>query len=185
MKRLGMVFLATVGLASLARAADLPTTKGPAAAPPPNWFASLWTYLNSSPADCPLGYAGFTLYATIDVGLGYSTNGAAWSPTYSNGVYSFVGKQSNGSKWLWTPNGINQSVVGIAMKEAIPWFPGWSLVGSLEAGFDPYSGELVNGQRSLVQNNGKALTLQSANADSSRDGQFVIIAFTHGERSAR
>ena len=44
MKRLGMVFLATVGLASLARAADLPTTKGPAAAPSPNCFASLWTY---------------------------------------------------------------------------------------------------------------------------------------------
>src|SRR5271166_3321858 len=172
MKKLGIALAAMIGLGGLAHAADLPTTK-PAEAPPPvNCFSSLWTYLNASPADCPLSYAGITLYATIDVGLGYSTNGAAWSPTYSNGVYSFVGKQSNGSKWLWTPNGINQSVVGIAMKEAIPWFPGWTLVGSLEAGFDPYSGELVNGQRSLVQNNGKALTLQGANSDSSRDGQF-------------
>ena len=58
------------------------------------------------------------------------------------------------------------------MSEPIPWFPGWSLVGTVEAGFDPFSGELVNGQRSLVQNNGKALVLQSTNNDSSRNGQF-------------
>ena len=92
-----------------------------------NCFSSLWTYLNSSAADCPLSYAGITVYATVDVGLGYSSNGAPASSTYSNSVYSFVGKQSYGAKWLWTPNGISQSVVGINMKEAIPWLPGWSL----------------------------------------------------------
>ena len=107
-----------------AHAADLPTTKPAGTPPPANCFSSLWTYLNSSPADCPLSYAGITVYATIDVGLGYSSNGAPASGTYSNSVYSFVGKQSYGAKWLWTPNGISQSVVGINMKEAIPWLPG-------------------------------------------------------------
>jgi predicted porin len=170
MRRFGIVLLATVGLAGLAQAADLPTTKAPAPASAPNCWSSFWDWLNSSASDCPLSYAGFTVYATIDVGLGYSSNGAGFSPTYANAVYSFVGKQSNGPKWLWTPNGINQSVVGINMKEPIGY--GWSLVGVLETGFDPYSGELVNGPRSLVQNNGKALVLQSANADSSRAGQF-------------
>ncbi len=165
MKRFGIVLAATFGVAGLAQAADLPTTKPPAAPPPANCFSSLWTYLNSTAADCPLSYAGFTFYATLDAGLGYNTNGAAWSPTYPQGVNSFVTKQSNGSKWLWTPNGINQSVIGVAMSEPIPWFPSWSLVGTLEAGFDPYSGELTNGQRSLVQNNGKALVLQGANSD--------------------
>ena len=166
------IFALGIALTSAANAADLPTTK-PAEAPPQvNCFSSLWTYLNSGPADCPLSYAGLTLYATIDTGLGYSSNGAGFNGSYSNGVYSFVGKQSNGPKWLWTPNGINQSVIGINMKEPIPWFPGWSLVGAVEGGFDPYSGNLVNGQRSLVQNNGKALVLQNANLDSSRDGQF-------------
>ncbi len=173
MKRFGVVLVAAVGFAGLAQAADLPTTKAPAAAPPPpNCWASVWDWLNSSASDCPLSYAGFTVYATIDVGLGYSSNGAPFNGYYSNGVYSFVGKQSYGSKWLWTPNGINQSVVGINMKEPIPWFPGWSLVGALETGFDPYSGNIVNGPHSLVQNNGKALVLQSANADLSRAGQF-------------
>ena len=102
-----------------AHAADLPTNKEVPPPPPANWFSSLWTYLNSSPADCPLSYAGFTVYATIDAGLGYSSNGAPFNGSYANGVYSFVGKQSDGSKWLWTPNGINQSVVGINMKEPI------------------------------------------------------------------
>jgi predicted porin len=159
-------------LAGAANAADLPTTKS---APTPfqaNCFSSLWTYLNSSAAECPLSYAGFTVYATIDAGLGYSSNGAPASGTYSNSVYSFVGKQSYGAKWLWTPNGISQSVVGINMKEAIPWLPGWSLVGAVETGFSPYSGNLVNGPRSLVQNNGVAQVLQTANSDSSRAGQF-------------
>jgi predicted porin len=172
MKKLGIALAATIGLGGLAQAADLPTTKPAAPAPAPDCYSSLWTWLNSSAGDCPLSYAGFTVYATIDVGIGYSSNGASWSPTYANGVYSFVGKQSNGAKWLWTPNGINQSVVGINMREAIPWIPNWYLVGALETGFDPYSGELVNGPRSLVQNNGKALVLQGANADSSRAGQF-------------
>ena len=53
-----------------------------------------------------------------------------------------------------------------------PGFPGWSLVGALETGFDPYFGNLVNGPRSLVQNNGQALVLQNANSDLSRAGQF-------------
>ncbi|HEY1779776.1 MAG TPA: hypothetical protein VGG79_04975 [Roseiarcus sp.] len=161
-----------IALAPGARAADLPTAK-PARTPPPvNCFSSLWTYLSAGPADCPLSYGGFTLYATIDAGLGHSSNGAPASGAYSNSVYSFVGKQSHGAKWLWTPNGVSQSVVGIAMKEAIPWAPGWSLVGAVETGFNPYSGNLVNGPRSLVQNNGLPLGLQSANSDSSRAGQL-------------
>ena len=159
------VFALGIALASAANAADLPTAKS---VPPPrqsDCFSNLWTYLNTSAADCPLSYAGITAYATIDVGLGYSSNGAPASGTYSNSVYSFVGKQSYGAKWLWTPNGMNQSVVGINMKEAIPWLPGWSLVGAVETGFSPYSGNLVNGPRSLVQNNGLPLVLQSANSD--------------------
>jgi predicted porin len=166
------VFALGIALTSAANAADLPAAKPTEAPPPANCFSSLWTYLNTSAADCPLTYAGFTIYATIDAGLGHSSNGAPFSGTYSNGVYSFVGKQSYGSKWLWTPNGISQSVIGINMKEPIPWFPGWSLVGAVETGFDPYSGALVNGPRSLVQNNGLPLVLQSANSDSSRAGQF-------------
>jgi len=49
---------------------------------------------------------------------------------------------------------------------------GWSIVGTAEMGFNPYWGYLADAQRSQVQNNGKALTLQDENADSSRSGQW-------------
>jgi len=172
MNRLFVIVAMGIGLASAADAADLPTKTDDAPTAPQNCFSNFWTYWNSSAADCPLSYAGITAYATIDLGLGYSSNGAPANNTYSNSVFSFVGKQSYGSKWLWTPNGLSQSVVGINMKEAIPWLPGWSLVGAVEAGFDPYSFNLVNGPRSYAQNNGLPLVLQSAGSDSSRAGQF-------------
>src|SRR5271155_3119067 len=112
------IFAIGIALAGAANAADLPTTKSAPTAPKANCFSSLWTYLNSSAADCPLSYAGITVYATIDVGLGYSSNGAGFNGSYANAVASFISKQSNGPKWLWTPNGMSQSVVGINMKEA-------------------------------------------------------------------
>ena len=99
-----------------------------------------------------------------------SSNGARASTTYPNSVANFISKQSYGAKWLWTPNGISQSVVGIKLSQPIAY--GWSLVGTVETGFSPYSWNLANGQRSQVQNNGLALPLQGANADSGRSGQW-------------
>jgi len=170
MKRFGFFLVAAVGLAGVGHAADLPTTKGPAPTLAPGCFASFWTWLDSTAADCPLSYAGFTVYATLDAGLGYYSQGAAWNPAVFNGTQGLISKQSNGSKWLWSPNNINQSVIGIKMSEPIGY--GWSIIGTVEAGFDPISGELANSQRSQVMNNGKALVLQSANGDSSRAGQW-------------
>ena len=69
MKRFGFVLLATVGLASLAQAADLPDQEGAAAAPKPNCWASFWTWLNTSADDCPISAYGITLYGTLDVEL--------------------------------------------------------------------------------------------------------------------
>src|SRR5271169_2501472 len=91
MKALGVAALATLGFVGFAHAADvaLPTTK-PAAPPPQNCFANIWAYLDSTAADCPLTYAGFTLYATLDAGLMYNTNGAAWNPAFVNGTQGLI-----------------------------------------------------------------------------------------------
>ena len=162
--------LATIGLVGFAHAADvLPTTK-PAPSQPENCFASVWSFLDSTAADCPLTYRGFTLYATLDAGLMYNTNGAPWNPAYVNGTHGLISKQSNGPKWLWSPNNINQSIIGIKMSKPIA--DGWSLVGTLEAGFDPLSGYLADSQRAQVMNNGKPLALQSVNGNLSRAGQW-------------
>jgi predicted porin len=174
MRRIGYVVAAALGSLIVfhppAPAADLPTKKEVPATPPVNCFASIWTYLDSTASDCPLSYGPFTVYATIDVGVGYNTNGAAYTAAWNNGVNSFVTKQNYGVKWLWTPNGLSQSVAGIKMSQPIGW--GWSLIGTIETGFNPYYGYLADAQRSQVQNNGKALVLQGANADSSRSGQW-------------
>jgi predicted porin len=175
MKRIGYAVAAAIGFliapqAPGAYAADLPTKKESMPPPPANCFASLWTWLDSTAADCPLSYGPFTVYAMVDVGFGYNTNGAAYTPAWNNGVNSFITKQNYGVKWLWTPNGLSQSVAGVKMSQPIGW--GWSLIGSIETGFNPYYGYLADAQRSQVQNNGKPLVLQGANADSSRSGQW-------------
>jgi hypothetical protein len=53
LKRLGIALLAA-GMASFAHAADLPTTTAPEK-PKPNCWASVWDWLNTSAADCPIG----------------------------------------------------------------------------------------------------------------------------------
>ncbi len=174
MKKLALL-LAMTAAAGAAHAADLPTTKGPPPAPP-NCFASIWTWLDSTPADCPLSWGPFTVYATLDAGLTYESNGAPYSAAWNNGVNSFIQKQSYGAKWLWSPNNLSQSVAGIKMSLPLPYLSGpflsgWSIVGAFEWGFNPYYGYPAGAQQAQVQQNGKALLLQGAGADSSRTGQ--------------
>ncbi len=170
MKKLGVALAIGFAAVGAAHAADLPTTKPPPP-PPVSCFSSLWAYMNSTAGDCPLTYGPFTAYLTLDWGFGWESHGAGYNAAFNNGVSNIVTKQSGlKSEWLQTPNGINQSVVGIKMSQPIAY--GWSIVGTAEMGFNPYWGYLADAQRSQVQNNGKALTLQDENADSSRSGQW-------------
>jgi predicted porin len=170
MRKLGVALAMTIAAVGAAHAADLPTAK-PAAPPPVNCFSSLWAYMNSTAADCPLTYGPFTAYLTLDWGFGWQSHSAGYNAAFNNGVANIITKQAGpNSAWLQTPNGINQSVVGIKMSQPIAY--GWSIVGTAEMGFNPYWGYLADAQRAQVQNNGKALVLQNANADSSRTGQW-------------
>ena len=65
MKKLGLAIVAA-GFATAAHAADLPTTKAPDKAKP-NCWASVWDWLNTSAADCPIGAYGITLYGMLDL----------------------------------------------------------------------------------------------------------------------
>ena len=178
MRKLGVALAMTIAAVGAARAADLPTKKEEAPPPPVNCFSSFWAYMNSTAADCPLTYGPFTAYLTLDWGFGWESHSAGYNAAFNNGVSNIVTKQSGiNSAWLQTPNGINQSVVGIKMSQPLsflsgPFLSGWSLVGTAEVGFNPYCGYLADAQRSQVQNNGKALVLQNANANSSRTGQW-------------
>jgi hypothetical protein len=74
------------------------------------------------------------------------------------------------------PNGLGQSHIGI--KGIEPIASDWSFIFNFQTGFDPYSLQLANGPKSLVQNNTNPLDVQSANGDSSRAGQlFNTVAY--------
>jgi predicted porin len=186
MKRIGVVLAATIGLAGLAQAADLPTKKEAVPAPAPNCYASFWSWLNSSASDCPLSYYGITLYGTADLNYGYQEWGAPKGSTPDKLQY---GIRSNAYEHIWQPgyNGLGASVIGLKMKEDLApiGLPGWSLIGLLEAGVNPYTGMFFNGPRSLadvnttnsaglVTINGKNFYFQNqkTNLDSSRAGQW-------------
>jgi predicted porin len=186
MKRLGIVLAAMVSMAGLAQAADIPTKKAPVAAPKPNCWESLWTYLNSSADDCPLSYAGITLYGTLDVGYGYQEWGVKRNPSADKLNY-FVQKTGHEHIWQPTYNALSTNVVGLKMKEDLgrAGLPGWSLVGVLEAGVNPYSGMFNNPVRSLADNNTTSSNglvtfkgrnffnqFQTANYDSGRNGAW-------------
>jgi len=201
MKRLGVVLMATVGFAAMAQAADLPTKKETAPAPAkPDCWSSVWNWLNASASDCPIGAYGITLYGTLDVGYGYQEWGTNRDPSSDKLNY---GLNKSGHEHIWQPtfNALSTSVLGLRMKEDLSqWAPGWSLIGVLEAGFNPYSGMLINGPRALSDNNvnnaagittvtiaGKKYTIynswQSTNFDSSRAGQWDnsqgYVGFSH------
>jgi predicted porin len=169
MKHLALFLLATVGATSLAHAADLSTSKGAPVADKPACFSDFVTYLKASPTDCPLTYAGLTLYGTYDMGYGYESSGVPNGLSNDKVNYG-IQKNSRGDRWIWSPNGMSTSVIGIKMKEDLG--NNWSLVGVVEAGFNPTSFMLINGPRSLADNNANKLTVQTANFDSSRAGQF-------------
>src|SRR6516165_6345327 len=143
------------GLASLAHAADLPTTKAPAESKP-YCFASFWTWLDSSAADCPLSAYGITLYGTLDLNATYLHEGVEKSPSADKVNYS-IQRNAYESKWLAGYNGLSASVIGLKMKEGLArvGLPGWSLIGVLEAGVNPYTGMFANGPRSLADNNAR------------------------------
>jgi predicted porin len=159
-----------------AAAADLPL-KAPVQAPPvPSCFASPISYFEASAAECPLTWNGITLYGAIDTGGGYQTHGVPFNAYYPNGVEELVSKNSNGARYTLLPNGLGQSHIGI--KGIEPIAGDWSFLFNLQTGFDPYSLQLANGPKSLVQNNTSPLDVQSANGDSSRAGQiFNTVAY--------
>src|SRR5271166_1315716 len=171
MRPVGIAFVGAtvlVLLDSAAQSADLPT-QAPAPASAPSCFASLADYLLASAEESPLTYAGVTLYGTLDGGYGYETHGVPGNPSAGKVNYG-IQKNSNNTHWLWSPNALSTSVVGLKMTEDIGY--GWSLIGVVEAGFDPYSGMLINAPRSRADNNVNALANQTANYNSSPAGQW-------------
>jgi predicted porin len=160
---------ASLALTAGASAADLPTTKDQPP-PKPNCFATFWTWLDSTPKDCPLSAYGVTVYGSISAGGGYLEHTAPFNGNSTTGIPYMISKFSRGGAWQWAPMPLNTDNIGIKVREE--FYPGWAFIGDVNMGFDPFGPDIINGPKALIQNNGKFLYQQSTNSDSSRAGQF-------------
>ena len=114
---------------------------------------------------------GVTLYGTIDMGLSYQNHGAPLNDFLYLGSNEMLQKNSTRTVWGMTPSGLSQSKVGLKFYEPVIENQ-LNLVGKLETGFNPQSGQLSDAVKSVQMNNGQSLYNQTANADGSRAGQF-------------
>ncbi len=147
------------------KAAPAPVT-GVQTPPPPGAQPSLAdSVLNGG----PLTWNGITLYGTVDLGLAYQSHGAPLSDYFGPGLSYLVQKNSNRGIVSAAPNGLSQSKVGIKVEEAIN--DDFSAIAKLETAFNPTSGDLADGPKSINQNNGVGLGSQTTYGDSSRAGQ--------------
>jgi predicted porin len=129
---------------------------------------------NQIPDD--LTWYGITLYGVVDVGASYQTHGSPLNAFYAQGLEYGISANSNRAYAGLAPNGLSQSRIGLA---GIREFAGdWSAVFTLETRFSPLTGQIANGPKSLIQNNGVAPASQTSNSDSSQAGQaFTSAAF--------
>ena len=151
-KRCASVLLVLVFGVHSAEPADRSPTRDPQEpATSGGCFSSLWNWWNSSITDCPLTYAGFTLYGTLDLGYGYDTAGVRFGKWYDKGVFYTIQKTSVGPRWSWSPDALSASTLGVKMEEPIGG--DWLLIGAAELAYNPYSLLLDNGPKSLADNN--------------------------------
>ncbi len=168
MKKLGFTLLTTVGLASIANAQSLPSTKSDADQPK-SCFNDFYTYMTSTIKDCPLSYAGVTLFGNIDGGYGYKSHTTPMG--YSADKLNYAIQRSSGrGAWQWSPNASSTSTLGVTVEEKI--VDKWLFIGVAETGFNPYSLNLINGPQSLAYNNFNKIANQRTQFDSSRAGQW-------------
>jgi predicted porin len=122
------------------------------------------------PEDQSLTMHGITLYGIVDLGLQYQQHGAPISDYALAGSNDLIQKNSNNSILGAVPSNMSQSRIGLQGKE--PLVGDWSGVFKLETFFNPQSGELGDGLKSLTLNNGRALTAQKTGLDVSAAGEL-------------
>jgi predicted porin len=127
------------------------------------------TTASVSPAS-PLTWYGVTLYGVIDVGLAHLSHGAPPSNTYGPGLPYIVQNYSNGSMTSVAGNGLSQSKLGLSGIEPLGIWD-VKVIFKLETGFQPTTGRLTDGPKSLLDNNGRANADKVTAGDSSRAGQ--------------
>jgi predicted porin len=124
--------------------------------------------------DDSLTYKGVTLYGWVDVNLTYGTHGEKTNSTYPVGVdYLIIGaKNANHSVLGLSENGISGSRIGLKGTESL--VGDWSAIFKVESEFNPLSGQLQDGLKSMADQNGVPLAQQRTGwGDSNKAGQLL------------
>ena len=121
-------------------------------------------------ADDSVTVNGITFYGIVDVGITYDTHGAPENTSGSVNDWHLIQKGSNKSSWNLSNSNLNQSRIGLKGAEDLG--DGWTGVFKLETGINPSGGNIVDGLKTLTQNNGVPQNQQNAFADSSHAGQI-------------
>jgi predicted porin len=119
-----------------------------------------------------LTWYGVTLFATLDVGYAYQTNGRPLGAVVSGLEFiPFTTTRNYTGQRISTiaESGLTQSNIGL--KFDVPLGLGWNAVGRADTGFDPLTGKLSDGCSSFIQNAGVVYNQQNSNADTGRCGQ--------------
>jgi predicted porin len=130
----------------------------------------------ADPLPDSLSLGGVTLYGTIDIGYAYQSHGVPSNGQFPGGLeYQAFTTTRNfgGSVSTFASSGLEQSKIGVRVLEPIGY--DWSLVARVETGINPLSAQLTDACASIASNSGPEavkLAQQTANADSSRCGQF-------------
>jgi predicted porin len=124
----------------------------------------------TAPKSDSLTWNGITLYGIVDLGVQYDTHSAPFSDYFPPGSNSLVQKNGYDSPIGITPSNLSQSRIGISGNE--PIWGDWAGVFRFETFFNPQSGNISDGLKSVALNNGKALTSQVSGVDTSIAGQL-------------
>lgn len=130
--------------------------------------------------DTSLTWNGITIYGIVDIGLQYITHGVPSSDYFPAGTYPAAAKGNNASVTAVTPSNLSQSRIGLSGLEPLPNMGDLSFVFRMETFFNPQSGNLSDGLKSLTLNNGKPLADQSVGVDTSVAGQAFAGALYAG-----
>jgi predicted porin len=118
--------------------------------------------------DCPLTWHGITFFGRYDAGIGWVSHGLPISP-YNYEGESLVNRNATHSRWLFAPNNLSVTGLGIKGKEGLGG--GWSVVFNASTAINPQSGELANTSATNIANNGLPRGSYAEATDGSRAGQ--------------
>jgi predicted porin len=129
-----------------------------------------------APKDDSLTSHGITLYGLIDIGLQYITHGAPFNDYFVAGSNDIVAKNSINSQFGATPSNYSQTRIGLQGLESLG-VEDWYGIFKVETYFNPQSGDIADALKSIAQNNGRSVTQQTVNLDSSIAGEIFQQSF--------